>query len=78
VNNSLIPSRVAIIALASMYTVPPIKTTEPNGQRHYSSGLPVFPSLAGRNDPCPCGSGQKYKRCHFGKSITEQPTHEAK
>jgi len=18
----------------------------------------------GRNDPCPCGSGQKYKRCH--------------
>ena len=19
---------------------------------------------AGRNDPCPCGSGEKYKRCH--------------
>ena len=19
---------------------------------------------AGRNDPCPCGSGRKYKRCH--------------
>jgi preprotein translocase subunit SecA len=19
---------------------------------------------AGRNDPCPCGSGQKYKKCH--------------
>ncbi|MFX7934552.1 SEC-C metal-binding domain-containing protein [Acinetobacter baumannii] len=18
----------------------------------------------GRNDPCPCGSGQKYKNCH--------------
>lgn len=18
-----------------------------------------------RNDPCPCGSGQKYKRCHL-------------
>ena len=18
----------------------------------------------GRNDPCPCGSGQKFKRCH--------------
>jgi preprotein translocase subunit SecA len=18
----------------------------------------------GRNDPCPCGSGRKYKRCH--------------
>lgn len=21
----------------------------------------------GRNDPCPCGSGKKYKHCHFGK-----------
>ena len=20
----------------------------------------------GRNDPCPCGSGKKYKRCHGG------------
>ncbi|MGV8822677.1 MULTISPECIES: SEC-C metal-binding domain-containing protein [Methylibium] len=19
---------------------------------------------AGRNDPCPCGSGKKYKQCH--------------
>lgn len=19
----------------------------------------------GRNDPCPCGSGQKYKKCHL-------------
>ena len=21
----------------------------------------------GRNDPCPCGSGKKYKKCHMGK-----------
>ena len=21
----------------------------------------------GRNDPCPCGSGQKYKKCCFPK-----------
>jgi len=21
----------------------------------------------GRNDPCPCGSGKKYKRCCYGK-----------
>jgi uncharacterized protein YecA (UPF0149 family) len=20
---------------------------------------------AGRNDPCPCGSGKKYKKCHL-------------
>jgi uncharacterized protein len=25
----------------------------------------------GRNDPCPCGSGKKYKNCHMQKS---QPT----
>jgi preprotein translocase subunit SecA len=25
--------------------------------------LPGF-GKAGRNDPCPCGSGQKYKHCH--------------
>ncbi|MGF7073891.1 SEC-C metal-binding domain-containing protein [Mucilaginibacter sp. 3215] len=24
-------------------------------------------SKAGRNDPCPCGSGKKYKNCHWGK-----------
>ncbi|MEW5907738.1 MAG: SEC-C metal-binding domain-containing protein [Patescibacteria group bacterium] len=21
-------------------------------------------SKIGRNDPCPCGSGKKYKKCH--------------
>jgi len=21
----------------------------------------------GRNDPCPCGSGKKFKKCHMGK-----------
>jgi uncharacterized protein YecA (UPF0149 family) len=24
----------------------------------------VAPEKVGRNDPCPCGSGKKYKRCH--------------
>lgn len=24
-----------------------------------------------RNDPCPCGSGKKYKHCHLGKSTVE-------
>ena len=28
---------------------PPVKRTEPR---------------VGRNDPCPCGSGKKYKKCH--------------
>ena len=25
----------------------------------------------GRNDPCPCGSGLKYKKCCFGKEGSE-------
>jgi methionyl aminopeptidase len=25
----------------------------------------------GRNDPCPCGSGQKYKKCCLGKEVPE-------
>ncbi|MGA2149181.1 MAG: SEC-C metal-binding domain-containing protein [Bryobacteraceae bacterium] len=24
----------------------------------------------GRNEPCPCGSGQKYKRCCLNKPVT--------
>jgi len=27
-------------------------------------GPPVRVEKAGRNDPCPCGSGKKYKKCH--------------
>ncbi len=28
------------------------------------SGTIVKPKKIGRNDPCPCGSGKKYKHCH--------------
>jgi len=28
---------------------------------------PIAPAKAGRNDPCPCGSGLKYKNCHGAK-----------
>ena len=29
-----------------------------------SGGTAGSPSKIGRNDPCPCGSGKKYKKCH--------------
>ncbi|MGC8529063.1 MAG: preprotein translocase subunit SecA [Leptospirillia bacterium] len=29
-----------------------------------SKGPAGSPSKVGRNDPCPCGSGKKYKKCH--------------
>jgi uncharacterized protein len=32
-------------------------------------------AAASRNDPCPCGSGLKYKRCHLGKAVeSSRPT----
>ncbi|HKD08969.1 MAG TPA: preprotein translocase subunit SecA [Bryobacteraceae bacterium] len=31
-----------------------------NGQKPATNGAPK----TGRNDPCPCGSGKKYKKCH--------------
>ncbi len=34
--------------------------TVQNAPRAFAGGLP----RVGRNDPCPCGSGQKYKHCH--------------
>lgn len=35
-----------------------------NGYWFYVDGIPhVFPLKPGRNDPCPCGSGKKFKKC---------------
>ena len=38
-----------------------------NGEQKSNSPVKVDPKI-GRNDPCPCGSGKKYKNCH-GKGI---------
>ena len=27
---------------------------------------------AGRNDPCPCGSGKKFKSCHYEQETSRQ------
>jgi uncharacterized protein YchJ len=32
-------------------------------QRHYAPVRQVHSPKVGRNDPCPCGSGKKYKNC---------------
>jgi tetratricopeptide (TPR) repeat protein len=42
---------------------------------------PRHPIMAkiGRNEPCPCGSGKKYKKCHLGAAQaqpTAQPGHD--
>ena len=35
----------------------------PQGQRPVTSPVKAAPKV-GRNDPCPCGSGKKFKNCH--------------
>jgi hypothetical protein len=32
-----------------------------------------MPDKVGRNDPCPCGSGKKYKKCCMRSSEQEEP-----
>jgi preprotein translocase subunit SecA len=36
----------------------------PSGRTKSKPDPAVSPSNVGRNDPCPCGSGKKYKKCH--------------
>ena len=35
-----------------------------SGESTNGSGPRVTGEKVGRNDPCPCGSGKKYKKCH--------------
>jgi hypothetical protein len=59
------------------------------GLRDHRSHPPTYPSLAekyglvpaqrdpiklGRNDPCPCGSGKKYKKCCLNRVVREKTT----
>jgi len=39
-------------------------TREISGKEDQSKKQPVKSDKVGRNDPCPCGSGKKYKHCH--------------
>jgi len=32
--------------------------------QNFGAPKPANPANIGRNDPCPCGSGKKYKKCH--------------
>lgn len=43
---------------------PPAPT---NGATPLPSDATIDWSKAKRNDPCPCGSGKKFKHCHYGK-----------
>jgi uncharacterized protein YecA (UPF0149 family) len=37
-------------------------------KKHFAHTQQLYPPEVGRNDPCPCGSGKKYKKCCLRKS----------
>lgn len=37
-------------------------------RREKQKQQPIHVKKIGRNDPCPCGSGKKYKKCHMKKA----------
>jgi preprotein translocase subunit SecA len=48
---------------------PQQEQTEPQESQRAGKRQPVrVENKVGRNDPCPCGSGKKYKHCHGGMS----------
>jgi preprotein translocase subunit SecA len=64
------------VELARESAAPQVELQQPRPQRmvlsHGEEAISARTSSApkrdvekvGRNDPCPCGSGKKYKRCH--------------
>jgi uncharacterized protein len=55
--------RPFVTELASLWRRQPVERQMP---RLRATGAQVSPKT-GRNDPCPCGSGRKYKKCCLGK-----------
>jgi preprotein translocase subunit SecA len=56
-------------AAAAAAGAPPMGTGGPFAAGPTSAPEPVAPVVrdgrkVGRNEPCPCGSGKKYKHCH--------------
>jgi hypothetical protein len=59
-----------------LYSLPQWETLYTDDERHELlkkhrlSGVIIKEKTPGRNDPCPCGSGKKYKKC-CGKTLME-------
>jgi preprotein translocase subunit SecA len=49
--------------IANVTYTAPTETGEVESFRDPATTVAEVPRV-GRNDPCPCGSGKKYKHCH--------------
>ncbi|MBK6411056.1 MAG: SEC-C domain-containing protein [Flavobacteriales bacterium] len=56
------------VAARNKPNVPPFagaqRMPSPQGPRQQPTQPVRVEKKVGRNDPCPCGSGKKYKQCH--------------
>ncbi len=46
-----------------LHGLKPVFSEEDDGEVEEETAPPAAPQKVGRNDPCPCGSGKKYKKC---------------
>ena len=58
------PTVVGAGSVHSLDAVAPAAVTGAGTPRSTENGPATGSETVGRNDPCPCGSGKKYKKCH--------------
>ena len=58
------PQQKEILEEREGQNVPKVRLTAPPPGRSAAGQQPKRNLKVGRNDPCPCGSGKKYKQCH--------------
>ncbi len=69
VKESAIPAEGAAIVFPTTQAVTEAFDAALSGRRRGQNLNPIVRDApkVGRNDPCPCGSGKKWKRCHGGQ-----------
>jgi len=65
----LLPGETRLVMFAiderlRLHGLAPVFATEEEPEPEEKASETPPPSKPGRNDPCPCGSGKKYKKCH--------------
>jgi preprotein translocase subunit SecA len=58
------PQQKEILEERESQNAPKVRLTAPPPGRSAAGQQPKRNLKVGRNDPCPCGSGKKYKQCH--------------
>jgi preprotein translocase subunit SecA len=58
------PQQKEILEERESQNAPRVRLTAPPPGRSAAGQQPKRNLKVGRNDPCPCGSGKKYKQCH--------------